>query len=263
MLKVMLQLGYMRPKLPISLLTAVFIWNAAAVPAQEVLPGTAPLTREGDFSAQMVSGLEQFLRRETEETAKDRSKLWQRDFASKEAYEKSIGPNRERLKIILGVVDSRVPVTALEYVSSTVDSSLVAETDAFTIRAVRWPVLEGVLGEGLWVRPKTAPLARIIALPDADQTPEMVTGLAPGLAPERQFARRLAENGCEVLVPVLVDRQDTWSGNVALKKFTNQPHREWIYRQAFELGRHVVGYGIEKVMAAVDFLKAENSQAPA
>jgi len=40
----------------------------------------------------------------------------------------------------------------------------------------------------------------------------MLAGLSPGLVPERQFARRLAENGCEVLVPVLIDRQDTWSG---------------------------------------------------
>jgi dienelactone hydrolase len=81
----------------------------------------------------------------------------------------------------------------------------------------------------------------------------MVAGLASGLAPERQFARRLAENGCEVLVPVLIDRQDTWSGNSVLKRFTNQPHREWIYRQAYEMGRHIIGYEVEKVLAAVDW----------
>ena len=86
-----------------------------------------------------------------------------------------------------------------------------------------------------------------MAIPDADQTPEMLVGLAPGLAPERQFARRLAENGCEVLVPVLIDRQDTWSGNARIKRFTNQPHREWIYRQAYELGRHIIGYEVQKV----------------
>ncbi|HVV73719.1 MAG TPA: dienelactone hydrolase family protein, partial [Verrucomicrobiae bacterium] len=185
------------------------------------------------------------------------------DFGSREAYEQSIAPNRARLRAILGVVDARERVTALEYVSTSAETALVGETEAFTVHAVRWPVFEGVFGEGLWLRPKTRPAARVVALPDADQTPEMVAGLAPGLEPERQFARRLAENGCEVIVPTLIDRQDTWSGNQALNRFTNQPHREWIYRQAFELGRHVIGYEIQKVLAAVDFLESENSSAPA
>jgi dienelactone hydrolase len=89
----------------------------------------------------------------------------------------------------------------------------------------------------------------------------MLCGLAPGLPPENQAARRLAENGCEVLVPVLISRQDTWSGSAQLDKWTNQPHREWIYRQAFELGRHVIGYEIQKVLAAVDWFTLENNGA--
>ena len=87
----------------------------------------------------------------------------------------------------------------------------------------------------------------------------MLAGLSPGLAPERQFASRLAEHGCEVLVPVLIDRQDTWSGNPRLQRFTNQPHREWIYRQAYEMGRHVIGYEVQKILAAVDWFKAETA----
>src|SRR5258706_2739765 len=195
------------------------------------LPGTGPLTVEGDLSAQMVAGIDKFLTRETERSIAERQKLWQRDFSSAKAYDKSVQPNRERLRVIIGAIDARAPMIGPELVGS---NAKVAETELFTIYAIRWPVFEGVFGEGLWLRPKISPLARVIAAPDADQTPEMLTGLAPGLAPERQFARRLAENGYEVLVPVLIDRQDTWSGN-ALTKFTNQPHREWIYRQAFEM----------------------------
>ena len=37
---------------------------------------------------------------------------------------------------------------------------------------------------------------------------------------------------------------------------TNQPHREWIYRQAYHMGRHVIGYEVQKVLAAVDWFKA-------
>ena len=46
-------------------------------------------------------------------------------------------------------------------------------------------------------------VARVVALPDADQLPETIAGLAPGLPAERQYARRLAEQGCQVLVPTL------------------------------------------------------------
>ena len=118
---------------------------------------------------------------------------------------------------------------------------------------MRWPVFEGVFGEGLFLEPKGPPVACVVAIPDADQTPEMLAGLAPGLAPERQFARRLAENGCAVLVPVLINRQDTWSSKPRMKRLTNLPHREWIYRQAYPLGRHIIGYEVQKVSAAVDF----------
>jgi len=54
----------------------------------------------------------------------------------------------------------------------------------------------------------------------------MITGFGAGLKPERQFARRLAENGCHGFVPTLISRDDTYSGNARLKRFTNQPHRE-------------------------------------
>ena len=243
-----------------SLLTLGVLCGVAFSHAQDaVLPGSQPLTLQGDFSPQMVAGIDKFLLREIEHSAEQRSSLWKRDFSSREAYEVSVAPNRERFRKIIGAVDSRLPVRELEFLESTLQSSLVAETDAFTIRAVRWPVFEGVFGEGLLLKPKGRLLARVVAVPDADQTPEMITGLAPGLPPQSQFARRLAENGCLVLVPVLIDRKDTWSGNEAIRRFTNQPHREWIYRQAFELGRHIIGYEVQKVLAALDWFEAQES----
>ncbi len=237
----------------------MLLWAPCAAPGQEVLPNTQPLTVQGDLSAQMVAGIDRFLLRETERSVTNRKKFWHRDFASREAYEKSVAANRARLRKMIGAVDARQPVSALEFVSSTAIPAKVGETDAFTVQAVRWPDLDGVSGEGLWLQPKREPIACVVAIPDADQTPEMLAGLAPGLAPERQFARRLAENGCEVLVPVLVDRQDTWSGSTRANRFTNQPHREWIYRQAFELGRHIIGYEVQKVLAAVDWFEQQDS----
>lgn len=215
---------------------------------------------QGDLSAQMVAGIDRFLDRELERSVNDRAKLWHRDLASRAAYDKSVQPNRDHLRKYVGAVDPRLSVTALEYVSTTSTSAKLAETDRFTIHAVCWQVLDGVYGEGLLLTPKNAIQARVVAIPDADQTPEMLAGLAPGIKPEAQFARRLAENGCQVVIPVLINRSDEWSGNERLATFTNQPHREWIYRQAFELGRHVIGYEVQKVLAVIDWFVTENAK---
>lgn len=223
------------------------------------MPGTQLLTQQGDLSAQMVEGIDTFLLREIERSVEERQKFWKRDLSSGEACEKSAQPNRERFRKYIGAVDVRMPVIALDYVSSTLSSAKIAEGQRYTVYAVRWPVFEGVFGEGLLLQPKGRPIARIVAIPDADQTPEMLVGLAQGLAPEAQWARRLAENGCQVIVPVLINREDTWSGNAALKRFTNQPHREWIYRQAYEMGRHIIGYEVQKVLAVVDWFDSEQS----
>ncbi len=220
--------------------------SLAAAAQDATLPGTKPLDFQGDLSAQMVAGIDKFLLRELERAAVERTNFWKRDFSSREAYEKSVAPNRERLRRLIGAVDERLPVKDLEFVATTATSATLLEDGNYTTRAVRWPVFDGVFGEGLWVRPKGAVTARVVVLPDADQAPEML-------------AVRLAENGCEVLIPTLIDRSDTWSGNEKLKRFSNQPHREWIYRQAFELGRHIIGYEAQKVLAAVDWFASQES----
>ena len=51
------------------------------------------------------------------------------------------------------MVDVRLPVTELEYVGGTASPAEVARTKRYTVHAVRWPVLEGVEGEGLLLRP--------------------------------------------------------------------------------------------------------------
>ncbi|PYL01483.1 MAG: hypothetical protein DME19_01410, partial [Verrucomicrobia bacterium] len=217
---------------------------ASALSAQEVetLPGTLPLTWDGDLSARMVEGIDRFLMREIERSVQERQKLWHRDFSSPEACEKSVQPNREHLAKIIGAVDPRLRVRALEYISSTSGLSLVAETESYRAYGVRWPVFDDVHGEGLFLQPKGDTLARIVAIPDADQTPEMLAGLAPGIPPGSQFARRLAENGCQVIVPVLINRDDTHSGNPMLRRFTNH-----------------IGYEVQKVVAAVDWLVEQDA----
>jgi dienelactone hydrolase len=226
-----------------------------------VLSNTKPLKVTGDLSAQMRAGIDRFIARESARAVKERSHFWKRDLSSPEAYARSVAPNRERLRRMIGVVEARVPVPALELIATTAAPALVAETDAFRVFAVRWPVLEGVTGEGLFLQPKAKPKACVIALPDADQTPEQLAGLASGLPAEEQIARRLAAAGCQVVVPSLIDRGCELSGQPDVW-MTNQPHREWLYRPAFELGRHIIGYEVQKILALVDWFLAAQGKEP-
>ena len=211
--------------------------------AQTALPGTAPLTSQGDLAMRMVDDINAYLLR-----------------ATVESVSKGV-PDRERLKKIIGAVDPRLSNSGLELDATTATPALVATATGYKVYAVRWPVFDGVTAAGLLLDPDQAPVARVVAVPDADWSPEMLTGLAPGVDPAAQFARHLAENGCQVLVPVLIDRADTWSGTPSVR-MTNQPHREWIYRMAFEVGRHIIGYEVQKVLAAVDWFTRENKAMP-
>jgi dienelactone hydrolase len=212
-----------------------------------------PLTLEGDLASQMVAGVDKFLLREIDKSVERRAKHWKRDFSSADAYNKSLEPNRKRLAHILGVRDPRVPFDAPELVGTTSQPALVGKGENFEAFAVRWPAFGDVHGEGLLLVPKGKKIADVVAIPDADQTPEQITGLMPGVPAESQYARRLAESGCRVLVPVLIDRKmkkrhapDSTSGG-------NLTSREFLYRSAFELGRHLIGYEVQKVLAGVDW----------
>src|SRR5437879_2024333 len=235
---------------------------AALGQAVETFPQAQPLKWDGDLSARMVEGIDRFLMRESERSVQERPKLWHRDFSSREAYARSVQPNRERLQKHIGAVEARLRVKTLEYLSDTATLPLVGETETYRVYAVRWPLFDDVYGEGLFLQPTGEVQARVIAIPDADQTPEMLVGLAAGIPAESQFARRLAENGCQVIVPVLISRDDTWSGNPLLHRFTNQPHREWIYRQAYEMGRHIIGYEVQKIAGAVDWFAEQETSTP-
>ncbi len=240
--------------------------------AQEPLPGTEPLTWEGDLSMRLMEGAHVFVERKIDDAPRTRPNYWQRDLSSPEAYVRSVAPNREHFRSIIGLGpgggwpaapsrdalrDNPAGRPVFETYGDDDNPALVAETDAYRVYQVRWPVLEGVWGEGLLLRPRTAPKACIVALPDADQTPEQAVGLAPGVPAASQFARRLAENGFEVVVPVLIDRSQRWSGSDEFG-YTPQTHREWIYRQAYQMGRHIIGYEVEKISAAIDVFAAQN-----
>ncbi|MGH7226685.1 MAG: alpha/beta hydrolase family protein, partial [Gemmataceae bacterium] len=221
--------------------------------AEEVshLPGSKPLDWKGDLADKMMAGLHADIEARIVQSIDKRPAYWKRDCSSAAVYDKSVEPNRQRFRKAIGVVDPRWRVR-MERFGDDDAPALVAETKTYRIYQVRWPVLDGVCGEGLLLEPKDKAIGDVIALPDADQTPEQLAGLAPGMAKDAQFARRLVENGFRVVVPTLIDRSNRWSGNAEVA-WTNQPHREWIYRQSYHMGRHVIGYEVQKILAVVDW----------
>ncbi|MCP4886979.1 MAG: hypothetical protein GY904_10255, partial [Planctomycetaceae bacterium] len=227
--------------------------------AAEPLPGTSLLQEERPLDVVMVEGIDRFALTELAQSRELRESRWRPDYRTLESYEKSLLPARQRFAEIIGVVDRRVEPTGIELIGTTESPSLVAQSSRFTIHAVRWRVLEGVTAEGLLLKPSDKPIARVVALGDADWTPEMLVGLQPGATP---FAAELAAQGCEVLVPTLINRDSTFSANSTIGRKTNLTHREFIYRQAFEMGRHVIGYEVQKVVAAVDQFELRNQSIP-
>ena len=59
---------------------------------------------------------------------------------------------------------------------------------------------------------------------------------------------------------VLVGRETIQTSDAQLAK-SQQTWREWLYRQAFHMGRHVIGYEVQKVLAAVDSFRSRRGAA--
>lgn len=209
----------------------------------------------------MMEGVFTYFEQALKSSPQKREAHWQCNYSSVEGYLKSIAPNRDHFKKITGVVDDRKPVKGLTLLESTAQKALVAETELYSVYSVSWPVMEGVTGTGLWIEPHGKAKAQVVAIPDADWTPEMLMGLTPGVPPEAQFARRLAEQEYRIVIPLLINRENTWSGNPEIT-MTNQPHREFIYRCAYQVGRHIIGYEVQKVLAVIDWFKQQSDSIP-
>jgi dienelactone hydrolase len=244
---------------------ALLMVVASPAPA-EPLPGTTALDLAGPLDEVMVAGIDRFLleRTATEHTA--RRAAWGAALGAAAERETFRADARARLRTILGVVDDRVADRGVFLRGATGAPVQIAATDGWTALRVAFEALPGVTAEGIALVPvATTPRAWVIALADADSTPEAFAGLLGTDGPAgvaSRLPRALVAAGCGVFIPTLLDRSAEFSGNGQVR-FTNQPHREYAYRPAFELGRHVIGYEIQKVLAAVDRIAAQaGSSAP-
>ncbi|MEQ1829085.1 MAG: dienelactone hydrolase family protein [Pirellula sp.] len=209
------------------------------------LPGTRPLEMpESDLSGRLMIGAHRFVDSEIDRANGARHKL---PLSTDESREQA----RTALREILGVIEQRA-APRMERYGDDDNPALVASTKQFDVYQVRWPVFDNVHGEGLLVLQREASRGMCIVVPDADQTPELLLGLVGNLEADKQIASILARNGFDLLIPAIVGR-DPLNTEDSKRKRADMTHREWIYRQAFHMGRQVVGYDIQRVLGAVDW----------
>lgn len=231
--------------------------------APSVLPGTSPLTAEGDLASQMIDGIHRFLDKYAAVVKERRLDRWNALIPPGEspaepqraAVLNNLTELRSRLRHICGVRDNLAPSPILRVRAAVSEDPRVAFSPSVDIYEVSWSAFDDVTGEGLLLVPRQRPpLAHVVAVPDADQSPEEISGLNPETQPERAWAMRLAQAGCQVLVPTLVGRQIRPLYRVKLTQ------REYLYRPAYELGRHIVGFEVEKVLAGLEALRRSASE---
>ncbi len=210
------------------------------------LPGTTPLEPHGDFSAEMVAGIDRLAMKEIEAAV-----------TNPRSTKMGLSEWRSKYRMLLGVADLKPNSITLSEAPSR-----VSVDDSFRMSGqVRWTVLENLDWDGLLIGgpSKGHPhSANLILIPDADVTPEQVLAHVAGF-PDSPY---LEMSGCRVLVPTLLNRSNDVSGYPPIGKATNVTHREWIFRQAFELGRHPLGYEVQAVLAAIDWFSEQHPELP-
>jgi len=213
---------------------------------------------KGEIDRHLIAGVSKFLDNKTREYAISRQKrCWQFDPHEREDVLKQY---RAALRYAIGIRDARAEDVAMELLATTDQSAVVASCIQFEVLAVRWRAFGDVYAEGLMLRPRSRVLGQVVVIPDPSQTPEQLAGLADGVPEPSRVATFLASNGCQVLIPTIVSREQNqfaWSGRRA-----DVTNREFLYRSAFEMGRHIIGYEVNKVLAGIDWFESQDTEVP-
>lgn len=229
----------------------------------KVLAGTTELVSSADQASEMVDGIDRYLLRALAASVDERMQNWPKpagDANDTAQYKQSVQGLRDELRMRIGMVDARPKCERFELATripldgKTGIKSVVAQNDKFSIYAIRWHVLEGVEASALMVVPQGDIRFNTLLIPDAGQTPEQLCGLTESSS---VIALEIASRGGVVVVPDTIRRNREARNNRS--KMTDQ---EYLYRSAFVLGRHIIGYQVHEISAAVDVLKATYADKP-
>ena len=240
--------------------------NETAKPAEK-LPGTKLLKAEGDIADQMVAGMHKFLDRQTQKTAEERHDRWAKELASSETRDEFLNEKRSQLVAMLGVHGYFDPQTQRLHPQAKVPrraTRTVLEENwrGYRIELLRIPTLLHpqskidmplVHTDAVYInRLDKAALLRAVFVPDFfDRDYRDATFGANGQHTRAMTPFRLADQGYHVLVPLL-----TSYFGATLEHHRIHSPRELIYRSSFELGKHPIGYDVDKLLTCSGWLKA-------
>jgi len=190
------------------------------------LPGTSLLKLDEPLDEVMVRGISQHAEQELIRARDQRTASWIQGKSQNAAI--------ERLKEMIGVL----PLSE----NSRIWNSEVPGAD--DVQAFKFDVSPGITGEGLHYQPSQRAGVRCIVLGDAGY-------------PAVETISQLLSRGIDVYCLLLIDREASYSGHPKIR-YTNMPHREFVYRAGFNLGLHVIGYEVSKTLQLANVLRAES-----
>ncbi len=227
--------------------------------ADRLLANTTSLTMEGDIASHLVDGVDQFLLKQLEVSVPQRMAAWptpaNNPGAKPAEYDEVVATLRTELRERIGLRDSRIQSSQFIVETKISQPPAIGQATDWIAYSVRWAVFEGVDAEGILVVPANGDVRFCaVVVPDAGQVPEQLCGIGKHAA---TTAIDLARRGGMVVVPTVISRQQqTRNGRAVL---TDQ---EFLYRPAFILGRHILGYQVQELMAAVDIFQRERPGKP-
>ena len=234
-------------------------YSTNLINAQKFLPNTT-LLDAGDLGTKMVSGIGTWLDAKTLENQTLRNEKFLSNAKRDSLDPKVLEQKKQTLKKILGIIDSPQSTEDLELHETLNKPALIFENKQYKILKIRWQVIEGLHGEGLLIEPKGKPIAQIVAIPPPDIIPESFCGLTNDKS--IPMGKILADLGCRVIVPTLIDRKQGFSNNLDISRKTNIPRREFIYRMAYEMGFQINGLEIQKLVPLINWFSFKDPSIP-
>ncbi|MEM9016010.1 MAG: hypothetical protein AAGC68_03280 [Verrucomicrobiota bacterium] len=229
---------------------------------EDPLPGTLLLEREGDLSRWVVDSNNAFLDRQLDGIRELRKSNWERDREGAQSDEDFLRDKRERFAEILGLNWDTPNIGSPDFSEQHIELKdewrflssgtgplatleLGADCGPIRIHEIEWPVFDGVSGRGFLIEPDTF-WTNAVAIPDTSQSPRELIWPFHGqdeMSQTPPYALQLALAGVRVVVPTRV------------RRFPNEhtlTEREWLHRQAFELGRTLIGYELHRLFSLLE-----------
>lgn len=218
------------------------------------LQGTAPLDLPPEILARQYQQIEDYFLRAVQESAAARDKLWQPDFSSASSYQASVQPHRDRLRVMLGLIDS-------PFMRSNVKTTLVADGEVRVEEITLSLDHELAARALLFLRRDAKAGPTVIAIPGDRQTREKFTGITEGSEPA-PWLLSLLERHAAVCVPIMVERTEDHA-LAQLAGGERMSRRRLLHRLGFIVGRTLVGLEVQQVLALREYLVSRLGDRPA